>query len=89
MAALYFSSAALGVGAALWFGFSATAASTVYGILVAAVLAGIGLAILYFKNNELQDWCKKSAFGVNADKFINEAKELQTFNEAFGEVIGI
>ena len=78
MAALYFSSAALGVGAALWFGFSATAASTVYGILVAAVLAGIGVAILYFKNNELQNWLRKTYWGKanNNSTLETEIKQL-------------
>ena len=58
MGILYGASALLGVGAAIWFAASATAASSVYGILVAAVLAGIGVAILYFKNNELQNWAE-------------------------------
>lgn len=44
---------------------------------------------VYIADNELQDWCKKSAFGVDAVKFNNEGKELQEFNEAFAEVLGV
>lgn len=78
MGILYGASALLGVGAAICFAASATAASSVYGILVAAVLAGIGLAILYFKNNELQNWLRKTYWGKanNNSTLETEIKQL-------------
>lgn len=44
---------------------------------------------VYFADNALEDWCKKSAFGINVVNFENEAKELEVFNQAFVEVIGV
>lgn len=43
----------------------------------------------FFAPNELEKWCKKSAFGIDAVKFENEGKELEAFNQAFTEVIGV
>ncbi|MCH7341586.1 hypothetical protein [Acinetobacter higginsii] len=43
----------------------------------------------YFADNALEDWCKKSAFGNDEVNFVNEAKELEVFNQAFVEVIGV
>lgn len=85
MAFLYGGSAVLGVGAALWFGFSASAASTVYGILVAAVLAGIGLAILYFKNNELQNWLRKTYWGKANNNSTLET-EINQLNDIINQL---
>ncbi|WP_277560762.1 T6SS effector BTH_I2691 family protein [Acinetobacter beijerinckii] len=44
---------------------------------------------VYFADNALEDWCKKSAFGINVVNFENEAKELEVFNQAFVEVVGV
>lgn len=43
----------------------------------------------YFADNALEDWCKKSAFGNDEVNFVNEAKELEVFNQAFLEVVGL
>ncbi|RYY78612.1 MAG: hypothetical protein EOO69_09665 [Moraxellaceae bacterium] len=85
MGNLYLASAALGVGAAFWFAGSATAASTVYGILVAAVLAGIGLAILYFKNNELQNWLRKTYWGKANNNSTLES-EINQLNDIINQL---
>ena len=40
-------------------------------------------------DNKLEVWCGKSSFGVDAVKYLNEGKEIEAFNEAFSDVIGI
>lgn len=57
-----------------------------------AILGLTAIEITYkafFAPNELEKWCKKSAFGTDAVKFENEGKELEAFNQAFIDVIGV
>lgn len=56
------------------------------------ILGLTAIEIIYkalIADNKLEVWCKKSSFGIDAVKYLNEGKEIEAFNEAFSEVIGI
>lgn len=89
MAALYFVSAGVGVGAAFLFSglFGATIlglSATGVGLVLVIVGIAIALAIEFFKSDELQDWMERCRFGSLAKdkRYRHLEEEMQQFELA-------
>ncbi len=84
LAALYFTSAGLGVMASYLLIYSTWALATGVGLLLVLGLILITLAIEYLKDNKLQEWLERCTWGIKGkeDRYKTIEEEIKQFNMA-------